>query len=127
MNAVLRFSPALSDWVLHNLRQGCTPAQVVAAMRAQDMPPDAAKAIVDAFVFALRTGSPVPTDSVTVAPAYAVPAKRCAVTVVTPSDEEVPLSVAAVRAGAGGAEGATRSILTVQASEGHRSPRASVA
>lgn len=70
MDAVLRFSPALSDWILHNLRQGCTPAQVVEAMRAQDMPADAARTIVDAFVFALRTGSPVPTDAVTVAPAY---------------------------------------------------------
>jgi prolyl 4-hydroxylase len=76
MDAVLRFSPALSDWVLHNLRQGCTPAQVVAAMHAQDMPPEAAKAIVDAFVFALRTGSPVPTDSVTVAPPYEHEASR---------------------------------------------------
>jgi prolyl 4-hydroxylase len=70
MDAVLRFSPALSDWVLHNLRQGCAPASVVEAMRAQDMPPEAAKAIVDAFVFALRTGSPLPTESVTVAAAY---------------------------------------------------------
>lgn len=76
MDAVLRFSPALSDWVLHNLRQGCTPAQVVQAMRTQDMPPDAAKAIVDAFVFALRTAGPVPTDSVTVAPAYRHEASR---------------------------------------------------
>jgi len=70
MDAVLRFSPALSDWVLHNLHQGCAPANVIEAMRAQDMPPEAAKAIVDAFVFALRTGSPVPVDSVTVAPLY---------------------------------------------------------
>ncbi|MFS2100770.1 2OG-Fe(II) oxygenase [Variovorax sp. Varisp85] len=70
MDAVLRFSPALSDWVLHNLRQGCAPANVIKAMRAQDMPPEAARTIVDAFVFALRTGSPVPVDSVTVAPLY---------------------------------------------------------
>jgi prolyl 4-hydroxylase len=76
MDAVLRFSPALSDWVVHNLCQGCTAAQVVEAMRAQDMPADAAKAIVDAFVFALRTGSPVPTDSVTVAPPYRYEASR---------------------------------------------------
>jgi prolyl 4-hydroxylase len=70
MDAVLRFSPALSDWVLHNLRQGCAPANVIKAMCAQDMPPEAARTIVDAFVFALRTGSPVPVDSVTVAPLY---------------------------------------------------------
>ncbi|MBT2334013.1 2OG-Fe(II) oxygenase [Variovorax paradoxus] len=70
MDAALRFSSALSDWVLHNLRQGCAPANVIEAMRAQAMPPEAAKAIVDAFVFALRTGSPVPTDSVTVAQPY---------------------------------------------------------
>lgn len=76
MDAVLRFAPALSDWVLHNLRQGCTPAQVVEAMRAQDMPAEAAKAIVDAFVFALRTGSPVPTDSVAVVPPYRYEALR---------------------------------------------------
>lgn len=70
MDAVLRFQPALSDWVLHNLRQGCAAADVVDAMRAQAMPPDAARAIVDAFVFALRTGGPLPTDSVTVEPAF---------------------------------------------------------
>jgi prolyl 4-hydroxylase len=76
MDAVLRFPPALSDWVVHNLRQSCTAAQVVEAMRAQDMPADAAKAIVDAFVFALRTGGPVPTDSVTVARPYRYEASR---------------------------------------------------
>lgn len=69
-DAVLRFAPALSEWVLHNLRQGCAPAQVMEAMRAQRMPAEAARSIVDAFVFALRTGSPVPVDSVTVAPPY---------------------------------------------------------
>lgn len=69
-DTVLRFAPALSEWVLHNLRQGCAPAQVMEAMRAQRMPAEAARSIVDAFVFALRTGSPVPVDSVTVAPPY---------------------------------------------------------
>lgn len=47
MDEVLRFSPALGDWVLSNLRQGCSPAQVAAAMRAQHMPADAARVIVD--------------------------------------------------------------------------------
>ena len=69
-DAVLRFQPALADWVVHNLRQGCTAAEVVDAMRAQAMPLEAATAIVDAFVFALRTGSPLPIDSVTVQPPY---------------------------------------------------------
>jgi len=76
MDEVLRFSPALGDWVLSNLRQGCSPAQVAAAMRAQHMPADAARVIVDAFVFALRTGSPVPTDSVAVAPPHLYEAPR---------------------------------------------------
>jgi prolyl 4-hydroxylase len=78
MDAVLRFSPALSDWVLHNLRQGCAPASVVEAMRAQDMPADAATAIVDAFVLALRTGSSPPTDSVTVPATHRYEAPRMA-------------------------------------------------
>jgi prolyl 4-hydroxylase len=77
-DAVLRFSPALSDWVLHNLRQGCTPASVVEAMQAQDMPAEAAATIVDAFVRALRTGSPPPTDSVTVPAAFRYEAARIA-------------------------------------------------
>ena len=47
MDEVLRFSPALGDWVLSNLRQGCSPAQVAAAMRGQHMPADAARVIVD--------------------------------------------------------------------------------
>jgi len=78
METVLRFSPALSDWVLHNLRQGRAPAQVVQAMRAQQMPEATAKAIVDAFVMALRTGSPPPTDSVTVPGPYAYETPRLA-------------------------------------------------
>ena len=70
VDAVLRFPPALGEWVVHNLREGCPPANLVAAMQAKDMPADAAKAIVDAFVLALRTGSALPTDAVAVAAPY---------------------------------------------------------
>jgi len=69
-DTVLRFPPALGEWVAHNLREGCPPASLVEAMHAKDMPADAATAIVDAFVLALRTGSAPPTDAVTVAAPY---------------------------------------------------------
>jgi len=78
MESVLRFSPALSDWVLQNLKRGCTPAEVVRAMQAQQMPESAARTIVDAFVLALRTGCPPPVDRVEVAEPYAHEASRLA-------------------------------------------------
>ncbi|MDP9605096.1 UNVERIFIED_ORG: prolyl 4-hydroxylase [Variovorax paradoxus] len=97
-DTMLHFQPALGDWILHNLRQGCTTADVAEAMRAQAMPADAAKAIVDAFVFALRTGSPLPVDSVKVEPAFRHEAPRLAAgTAIRTSDRLVRVAARATQ------------------------------
>jgi prolyl 4-hydroxylase len=74
MSGVVRVAPVLGTWIQQNLRRGEAPAALVAAMREQAMPPDAARAVVDAFARALLSGAPLPVDSVEV-PAPAQPAE----------------------------------------------------
>jgi len=66
MSTVIRFSPDLSAWILHNLNQGCPPAALIQEMQAQRMTAQAAHAIVDAFIAARRLGQPTPVDSVVI-------------------------------------------------------------
>ena len=64
MTTVVRFSPALGDWIAQHLDQGQTPAELIGAMQERSMPPEAARAIVEAFVRARLGGTPVPVDAV---------------------------------------------------------------
>jgi len=64
MSTVVRFSPDLSTWLVENLDQGRAPAALVQIMIEERMDPRVARAIVDAFIFARRTGRPLPIDSV---------------------------------------------------------------
>ncbi|MDP9902540.1 2OG-Fe(II) oxygenase [Variovorax ginsengisoli] len=64
MSQVLRFAPALGDWVRLHLVQGEAPSALVDAMQSQGMALAAAKAIVDAFCHALREGKALPVDHV---------------------------------------------------------------
>ncbi|HEY1535975.1 MAG TPA: 2OG-Fe(II) oxygenase [Polyangiaceae bacterium] len=66
MASSVRFSPDLSAWLVQGLEQGQTPAALVQLMVAQRMDPRVARAIVDAFVLARRSGRPVPVDSLTI-------------------------------------------------------------
>lgn len=61
---VVRFAPALGDWVRGHLADGHAPDALVDAMQAQGMAGDAARAIVGAFVRALRGGGAPPVDVV---------------------------------------------------------------
>lgn len=61
---VVRFAPALGDWVRGRLADGHAPDALVDAMQAQGMAGDAAWAIVAAFVRALRDGRVPPVDGV---------------------------------------------------------------
>lgn len=61
---VVRFAPALGDWVRGHLADGHAPDALVDAMQAQGMAGDAARAIVGAFVRALRGGGAPPVDGV---------------------------------------------------------------
>jgi len=66
MASSVRFSPDLSTWLAQGLEHGQTPAALVQIMVAQRMDPRVARAIVDAFVLARRSGRPVPVDSLTI-------------------------------------------------------------
>jgi prolyl 4-hydroxylase len=66
MASVVRFSPDLSAWLEQSLAAGQTPASLVQVMVSERMDPRVARAIVDAFVLARRTGHAVPVDSLTV-------------------------------------------------------------
>ena len=65
---VLRFAPALGDWVRQHLDQGQPPAALIQTMRERGMDDDAAQAIVAAFMRARHDGTPWPIDRVEVAP-----------------------------------------------------------
>ncbi|WP_295537999.1 2OG-Fe(II) oxygenase [uncultured Pseudacidovorax sp.] len=64
MSTVLRFQPALGDWITHNLDAGAPSAGLVDAMVGQGMSARAAQAIVDAFVAARQQGTAPPLDQV---------------------------------------------------------------
>lgn len=60
MNMLVKFSPELSAWIVHNLDRGCSAPDVVAAMLAQDFDPAVAAALVNAVVHARSSGLPPP-------------------------------------------------------------------
>ncbi|MEI9937372.1 MAG: 2OG-Fe(II) oxygenase [Pseudomonadota bacterium] len=66
MASVVRFSPDLSAWLGQSLSEGQTPAKLVQIMIDERMDPRVARAIVDAFVLAHRSGLPLPLDSLTI-------------------------------------------------------------
>jgi prolyl 4-hydroxylase len=64
MGTLVRFTPALGEWIQQNLDAGHAPAGLLQEMQRQRMAPEAARAIVDAFVQARARGMPVPHGSV---------------------------------------------------------------
>ena len=83
MNAVVRFPPALGHWIAQHLDQGQPPGELVAAMCARDIEPDAARAIVNAFVRARSAGAIPPSSTVDAGvaappPGFAPPLRRAA-------------------------------------------------
>ena len=73
MASVVHFSAELSQWLVQSLEQGQTPTSLSRIMIAERMEPRVARAIVDAFVDARRSGRPVPVDSLLIdeaAPEY---------------------------------------------------------
>jgi len=111
MSTLVRFVPALGDWIGLQLNQGQTPAALIQVMQERSMAPEAACAIVEAFVQARRAGTPLPVDSVELpevqpfeasghaAPAYRYPAlsRLPAGTTLQTHDRTVRISVRAER------------------------------
>jgi prolyl 4-hydroxylase len=66
VSLVVRFSPDLGAWLVRGLDSGSPPATLVQTMIEQRMEPRVARAIVEAFVSARRTGAPLPIDAVAI-------------------------------------------------------------
>lgn len=67
MTSVVRFSPALGDWIRERLDRGSPPHELVQTMVEQQMPAHAAQAIAAAFMLARGANTPYPVDSVLLA------------------------------------------------------------
>jgi hypothetical protein len=64
MNALVRFSPELREWISHNLARGCAHAGLITNMCAQGFQEPVARGLVDAFAQALARGEAPPAESV---------------------------------------------------------------
>jgi prolyl 4-hydroxylase len=69
MTTVVRFPPALGDWVRQHLDNGVAPGDLRGALQERDIAAEAAQAIVEAFVRARRGERAMPVDQVELAPA----------------------------------------------------------
>jgi prolyl 4-hydroxylase len=66
MSTVVRFQPALADWLEQGLNAGQAPTTLIQTMIDEQMQPAVAHALVGAFVNARRTGAAVPRDTLIV-------------------------------------------------------------
>lgn len=64
MGMLVKFSPELSAWILHNLDRGCAVGDLVRSMVAQKFEPELALGLVAAFARARREGVDPPSDSI---------------------------------------------------------------
>ena len=64
MTTVVRFPPALGDWVRQHLDNGVAPGDLRGALQERDIAAEAAQAIVEAFVRARRGDRSMPIDQV---------------------------------------------------------------
>ncbi|WP_431104551.1 2OG-Fe(II) oxygenase [Roseateles noduli] len=68
MTTVVRFPPALGDWVRQHLDNGVAPDELRGALQERDIAAEAAQAIVEAFVRARRGERAMPVDQVELSP-----------------------------------------------------------
>lgn len=92
MSTIVRFPPALGDWVRGHLDGGVTPGELVLTLRERSIEGEAAQAIVDAFVRARRGEAPMPVDHVALpeSTAPAAPAASAVATGAPPYRYETP-------------------------------------
>lgn len=64
MTTVVRFPPALGDWVRQHLDNGVAPGELRGALQERSIAAEAAQAIVEAFVRARDGERPMPVDQV---------------------------------------------------------------
>lgn len=69
MTTVVRFPPALGDWVRQHLDNGVAPGELCSALQEREIAAEAAQAIVEAFVRARRGDRAMPVDQVELPPA----------------------------------------------------------
>ncbi|WP_377153104.1 hypothetical protein ACFJIX_17310 [Roseateles sp. UC29_93] len=68
MTTVVRFPPALGDWVRQHLDNGVAPGELRGALQERNIAAEAAQAIVEAFVRARRGERAMPVDQVELSP-----------------------------------------------------------
>lgn len=73
MSTLVRFAPALGQWVGAQLGQGWAPGDLVDTLNERGIPHRASGAIVEAFVRARALGTPAPLDAVELADAPRLP------------------------------------------------------
>ena len=67
MNLLVKFSPELAAWMMHNLDRGCVPVDLVQAMLEQGFEPSVAAGLVEAVVAARAGGATLPAGEVEIA------------------------------------------------------------
>jgi prolyl 4-hydroxylase len=93
MNMVVKLSPELRGWILHNLSRGCAPTDLINNMVRENFAPHIAQGLIAAFVQARHSGAPPPEDAVTLevpAPEYHYETSRLAVgNVIRTADRDI--------------------------------------
>jgi prolyl 4-hydroxylase len=69
MSVVVKLSPELKSWIVHNLDRGCRPAQLIESMVGQKFDLALARRLIEAFVHARSTGVPIAGDTLSLEPA----------------------------------------------------------
>jgi prolyl 4-hydroxylase len=73
MSAIVKLTPELKNWILHNLDRGCAPEQLIRGMIEQRFDPGIARGLVEAFQHSRGSGIPIEGDTLTLntaTPAY---------------------------------------------------------
>jgi len=65
MSAMVKLSAELRGWIEGNLERGCAPEQMIESMIAQRFDSAVARALIEAFVQARRSGVPLTGDTLT--------------------------------------------------------------
>ncbi len=65
MSAIVKLTPELKSWILHNLNRGCAPEQLIRGMIEQRFDPGIARGLVHAFQHSRSSGIPIEGDTLT--------------------------------------------------------------
>ena len=67
MSLMIKLSPELKTWIVHNLDRGCEPEQLIESMVGQKFDPSIARGVIGEFQKAKERGQRIEEDSLTLA------------------------------------------------------------